>query len=274
MDDAEQDEGLAFVLAAERDGRCVEGDAVTRRDTFSGASLPCETCMKPPSPPRLACSAEATAIQFWRARTALSLRPSPPPRSCRRCSPGTSAREPVLAEAAGRFAAAIKARDHLAVHVDDLALGVDAQPGAVSWMTGVAQAAIERRLGDLVERRRLAEIARPRRRRRRNCSAPRSLRDSAAASARAGISSRSSRRARRAVLALKKKPAAMSTFGGFGSQFSRCDRIAVEDRPDRTAAVVAVADAGHRRVEEVVRVVLDVLGVALVALVRRASIAL
>ena len=37
--------------------------------------------------------------------------------------------------------------------------------------------------------------------------------------------------------------------------------IGIEDRPDRAAAVVAVADAGHRRVEEVVRVVGDVLRV-------------
>jgi hypothetical protein len=39
---------------------------------FSGASLPCETWMKPPSPPRRACSAEATAIQFCRDRAGLS----------------------------------------------------------------------------------------------------------------------------------------------------------------------------------------------------------
>ena len=42
----------------------------------------------------------------------------------------SGAGDPVLAEAAGRLAAAIEAGDDLAVHVDDLAGGIDAQAGA------------------------------------------------------------------------------------------------------------------------------------------------
>src|SRR5260370_41898199 len=55
--------------------------------------------------------------------------------------------EAVLAEAAGGFAAAIEPRDDLAVHVDHLALAVDAKsgarvmhhrrrPGGVEWRVG------------------------------------------------------------------------------------------------------------------------------------------
>ena len=66
--------------------------------------------------------------------------------------------------------------------------------------------------------------------------------------------------------ALKKKPPAMSTLGGSGSHFSRVDRVRIEDRPDRAAAIVAVADAGHRRVDAIVRLVVDVLGVEIAAL--------
>jgi hypothetical protein len=47
----------------------------------------------------------------------------------------------VLAETAGRLAATIKARNDLALHVDHLTSGVDAQPARVSCTTGVAQAA-------------------------------------------------------------------------------------------------------------------------------------
>ena len=69
--------------------------------------------------------------------------------------------------------------------------------------------------------------------------------------------------------ALKKNPASKSTCGGCRLPLLARDRVGIEDRPDRAAAVVAVADAGERGVDEIARIVFDVLGVEIgVRLVR------
>src|SRR5262245_40947096 len=66
---------------------------------------------------------------------------------------GAAAAQPVLVEAAGRFAATVEARDHLALHVQYLALRVDPKtsPGIVH----------ERRSPGGVERRRLNLVPGP-----------------------------------------------------------------------------------------------------------------
>ena len=170
----------------------------------------------------------------------------------RRCSPGRRRGQAVLAKAAGRFAAAIKARDDFAVHVDHLAVRIDAQAGAGVMHDRRRPGGIERRLGDLVQRLGLAEIVVDAGIDKGIVARDGVRESSPAASARAGISSRSSRRDRPMLPALKKKPASISTCGGFGVHFSRADRVGIENRPDRTAAIVAVADPGERRIDEIV----------------------
>ena len=69
-----------------------------------------------------------------------------------------SAGQAVLTKASRLLAAAIKTGDYLAVQVDHLASGVDAQSGACVVDDRRRPSGIERRLGDLVERLRLAEV--------------------------------------------------------------------------------------------------------------------
>ena len=84
------------------------------------------------------------------------------------------ARQAVLAEAARRLAAAIKPGNDLAVHVDHLAVGVDAQARARVVNHRRRPGGIEGRLGDLVAAAWACRNRHPCRSRRTNCSAPRS----------------------------------------------------------------------------------------------------
>ena len=68
------------------------------------------------------------------------------------------ASEAMLAEAAGRFAAAIKAGNDLAIQIDHLAAGVDAQTRARVMHHRRRPGGIERRRGDFVERSGFTEI--------------------------------------------------------------------------------------------------------------------
>ena len=61
------------------------------------------------------------------------------------------------------------------------------------------------------------------------------------------------------LLALKKKPAAMSTCGGAGVHSSRGDCVVIENGPNRTAAIVAVVDPRQRRVQEIIGIPFEVL---------------
>src|SRR5580700_12039357 len=71
---------------------------------------------------------------------------------------GSGAADAVLAESAGRIPAGIEARDDLAVQVEDLGGGVDADAGVGIVQRGRVPGRVERRRGDLVHGPRFLEI--------------------------------------------------------------------------------------------------------------------
>ena len=65
---------------------------------------------------------------------------------------------------------------------------------------------------------------------------------------------------------LKKETSVDVNVRRYWIPFFTSDCVGIEDRPDRAAAIVAVADAGKCRVDEIVGIVLDVLGVEITSL--------
>ena len=170
----------------------------------------------------------------------------------------------VQAEAARRLAAAIKTRDDRPAEVEHLATCIDAQPRPGIVDDRRRPGRVEWRLGDLVERLGLIEV-----------------------SIHTGFDEGVVAQNRLRQMLWRHRHALVLHHDLCGKFFDAvcaeeeacvpvnvgrcrvprlaCDGIAVEDRPDGPAAVLPVADARERGVDEIVRIVFDGIGIAMAA---------
>src|SRR5215203_1745780 len=163
-----------------------------------------------------------------------------------------AARQAVRAEASRRLAAAIQARDYLAVQVDHLTLGINPQTGASVVQDRCGPCCIERWLGDGIERPWFAEI-----------EVPAQLNETVISAN--GFLEIAGRHRNALVFHFD---LAGELADGIGREevasvnvdiwrfripllaFNRCG---IEDRPDRASAVMAIPYPRHRSVDPVVR---------------------